>query len=68
MNTRFADIVEDIKPLSISEKEVLLDLIRKFLIDERRDEIFESSLGSMAEYNDGKLEFSEDLAQLKGML
>ena len=68
MKHTFADIVEDIKRLSIPEKQELLDLIRKYLIEERRREINENSQASMAELKEGKLEFSGGLGQLKRIL
>jgi hypothetical protein len=68
MANTFADIVEGIKPLSIQEKSELLDLIKKYLIEERRQEILDSAVESIAELNEGKLEFSEDLDELKRTL
>ena len=68
MANTFADIVEGIKPLSIQEKHELLDLIKKYLIEERREEMLENSIQSMTELKEGKLEFSEDLDDLKRTL
>jgi len=68
MKNTFAEIVETIEPLSIEEKQELLDLIQKYLIEERRLVIYENALASMSELNEGKLQFSDDLGQLKGML
>lgn len=39
MSQTFAEVVEEVKQLSLAEKEVLHDLLRKYLIEERRREI-----------------------------
>ena len=41
MNTVFADVVEEIKQLSLGEKKELKDLLENYLVDERRTQIFE---------------------------
>ena len=40
MSSSFAEIVEEIKALSIPEKQELHELIEKYLIEERREEIY----------------------------
>ena len=64
----FADLVEEIKALSSQDKEELQGLIEKYLIDERREEIYQNYTQSMAEFNEGKVEFSSDTENLKGLL
>ena len=39
MARNFAEVVEEVKQLSVAEKEVLQKLLRKYLIEERRREI-----------------------------
>jgi len=45
----FAEIVEDVKQLSPAEKEELQELLKKYLIDERRREIRENADAGMEE-------------------
>ena len=68
MRQTFADIVEGIKPLSMDEKQELMELIKKFLIEEERREIVESVAESKAEGKAGRLQFSSDIDSLKEML
>lgn len=68
MNTVFADVVEEIKQLSLGEKEELKDLLDNYLVDERREEILEHYQESQQEFADGKLKFSSDLNELKEVL
>jgi hypothetical protein len=44
-----------VKHLSLVEKEELQELLRKYLIKERRREIRENSEASLEEYRQGKL-------------
>lgn len=55
MSQTFAEIVEDVKQLSPAEKEELQELLRKYLIEERRREIRESAEAGLKEYKEGKL-------------
>ena len=64
----FAEIVEEIKALSVQEKHELHELIEKYLIEERREEIYHNYIQSLAELDESKLEFSSDTKSLKGML
>ncbi|MEJ7849566.1 MAG: hypothetical protein WKF92_15900 [Pyrinomonadaceae bacterium] len=68
MNIVFADVVEEIKQLSLGEKEELKDLLDNYLVDERREQILEHYHESQKEFADGKLKFSSDLNELKEML
>ena len=43
MARNFAEVVEEVKQLSVAEKEVLQKLLRKYLIEERRREIRENA-------------------------
>lgn len=53
----FADIIEQIRKLSLSEKEDLQTLLDKILIEERRKEIAENHKQSLKELKKGKLKF-----------
>ncbi len=64
----FAEIVEEIKALSAQEKQELHELIEKYLIEERREEIYLNHIASLSELDDTKDEFSSETDKLKGML
>ena len=68
MNTTFVDVVEDVKQLSIEEKQELKDLIDSYLIEERRQEIYQNYQASKENLADGKLKFSSNLDELEEML
>jgi len=68
MGSSFAELVEEVKTLSVREKEELQQLIEKYLIEERRDEILDNYVHSLTELEEGKLQFSNDMDTLKGML
>ena len=68
MSSTFAKIVEEVKFLSVGEKQELQQLIEKYLIEERREEIFDNYAQSVTELQEGKLEFSDDMDTLKGLL
>ena len=68
MSANFADIVEDVKALSVPEKQELRQLIEKYLIEARRDEIYDACANSLTELDQGKLKFSSDTDELRGML
>ncbi len=67
MNTNFAEVVEDVKQLSFDEKSELKHLLDLYLIEERRQEIFENGEQSKRKLQNGELKFSsntEDLMEL----
>jgi hypothetical protein len=68
MSSSFAEVVEEVKALSIQEKQELHQLIEKYLIEARRQEIFEGYVRSQTEFDEGKLEFSSHTNDLRGML
>ena len=68
MGVTFADLVEDLKKLSVEEKIVAKDLLDKFLIEERREEILRNYEDSRRNAANGTLKFSSDLAELEAML
>ena len=68
MSTNFADIVEEVKTLTIQEKQDLHQLIESYLIEARRDEIYDAYAQSVSELDQGKLKFSSDTDKLKEML
>jgi hypothetical protein len=68
MSSSFAEIVEEIKALSTPEKQELHELIEKYLIEERREEIYQSYIRSQSELEDNQAEFTSDTDRLKEML
>ena len=68
MNTNFAEVVEDVKQLSFDEKSELKDLLELYLIEERRQEIYENGEQSKREFANGELKFSSQINELKAML
>ncbi|HMS43016.1 MAG TPA: hypothetical protein PKE69_22495 [Pyrinomonadaceae bacterium] len=68
MNVSFVNVVEDVKQLSIEEKQELKDLLDNYLIEERREEIYQNYEQSKQNLADGKLRFSSDLEQLEAMI
>ena len=68
MGQKYNIIVEEVKKLSVEEKEELKFLIEKYLIEERREEIFKNYQESKREIEEERLEFSSDVKKLKEML
>ena len=68
MKDSFAEVVEEVKNLSTEEKLELQSLIEKYLIEERRQEVYENHQASLNELNEGKLVFSSNVNMLKGTL
>ncbi|HHT9146495.1 MAG: hypothetical protein HY607_00255 [Planctomycetes bacterium] len=68
MSQKYNTLVEEVKKLSVEEKEELKFLIEKYLVEERRDEIFKNYQESKKEIEEEQLEFSGDIKRLKEML
>jgi phosphopantothenate synthetase len=68
MSHNFAEIVEEVKQLSTEEKEELQDLLEKYLIDERRHEIYKNHQTSLKELHENRINFSSNVDELKEML
>ena len=64
MSQTFAEMVEDVQQLSLAEKEELQELLRKYLIEERRHEIRENADAALREYRDGKLQFLTNIDEM----
>ena len=65
MEVRYDILLENIKNLSLPEKEELKNLIEKYIIEEKREEIYENYLKSLNEYKQDKLQFSSDINELR---
>jgi len=69
MGTRvFNELIENIKTLSSEEKEEIKFLIEKYLVEEKREEVYENYQKSVKELNKGKLVFSNNVKKLKKMI
>jgi hypothetical protein len=56
---KFADIVENVTSLSLSEMEEIKRIIEKVLIEKRREEILQSGEDAKKELKERKLKFSD---------
>ena len=65
---QFSHLVNEIQKLSFAEKEQLHNLLQKYLIEEKRDDIYHNYQMSKTEEHDGKLQFSSNIQELKQML
>ena len=61
---KFSTIIEEVQKLSIDEKEELHLLLEKYLVEARRDEIFENHRSSLTE----NLKFSSSINTLRASL
>jgi hypothetical protein len=61
----FSDLVETVKDLSIDEKEELQMLLKQYLREERREEIYENFKLARNEEQQGELKYSADINELK---
>jgi hypothetical protein len=61
----FSDLVETVKDLSIDQKEELQMLLKQYLREERREEIYENFKLARAEEQQGKLKYSANINELK---
>ena len=64
----FADILEEIKKLSLSEKEDLWNILDRILADGRRNEILMNHEESLKELKEGKLKFYDNPQDLLNTL
>jgi hypothetical protein len=68
MIARFGSLVDNVRRLSMEEKEELKFLIEKYLVEERREKIYQNYQESLKSLRAGKLRFSHDLNKLKKSL
>jgi len=60
----FSEVVESVKNLSTDEKEEIKSLIEHYLIEEKREEIYQNYLLSQQRQKEDKLNFSSDINEL----
>lgn len=68
MELTFAGVVEEVRQLSIDEKQELAEIIERDLIEERRSEILRNCEEGRREYEAGKLVFSSNVDELMASL
>ena len=68
MQTRFSDLVDNIRNLSLSEKIEIKNILEKSIIEEERDKIYDFYLESKKEFREKKLSFSNDIEHLRKMI
>jgi hypothetical protein len=64
----FSSIVEEVKSLPYELKQELRFLLEKYLIEERRTEIYKNYKKAQKEYKKNRLAFSDNIDDLKQML
>jgi len=68
MSSNFANLVEEVKKMPYEEKEELKFLLEKYLIEERREEIYQTYAESLSELQSKKIKFTSDINELKEMI
>ena len=61
----YGTVVEHVQKLSGVEKIQLKSLLEKYLIEERREDIYQNYLASQQQHCEKPFEFSSDINQLK---
>ncbi|HAT14669.1 MAG TPA: hypothetical protein DCS91_14845 [Microcoleaceae bacterium UBA11344] len=61
----FSDVVETIKNLSTDEKQELQLLLKQYLREERREEMYQNFKSAQVEQQKGELKFSANINELK---
>ncbi len=64
----FNDVVELIKSLSTDEKQEIKLLLKQYIREERREEIYEHFQLSQTEQQKGELKFSSNINDLKKLI
>lgn len=64
----FSDVVEAIKNLPTDEKHEIHLLLKQYLREERREEIYENFNVAQLEQQNGELQFSSSINELKQLI
>jgi len=65
---RYDILIENIKNLPLEEKQELKSLLEKYIIDERRQDIYIHYQESIKNLRNGELKFSSDINRLKRII
>jgi len=63
-----AEVLDQADSLSLEEKEVFLEVFKNRLTEAKREQFYLNHQQAKKEYQEGKIKFSNDFAQLKEML
>jgi len=66
--TTFHDVVEVIKSLSTDEKQEIQILLKQYIREERRDQIYDNFQLAQVEQQKGELKFSANINELKQLI
>ncbi|OCR02482.1 hypothetical protein BCD67_00920 [Oscillatoriales cyanobacterium USR001] len=64
----FNDVVEVIKGLSTDEKQEIQLLLKQYIREERRDEIYDNFKLAQVEQQKGELKFSSNINELRQLI
>jgi hypothetical protein len=64
----FNDVVEVIKGLSTDEKQEIQLLLKQYIREERRDQIYDNFKLAQVEQQKGKLKFSSNINELRQLI
>jgi transcriptional regulator with AAA-type ATPase domain len=64
----FSDVVETIKSLSTEEKQEIQLLLKQYLREERREEMYENFKSAQLEQKKGELKFSANINELRQLI
>jgi len=64
----FSDVVETIKNLSTDEKQELQLLLKQYLREERREEMYQNFKSAQIEQQKGELKFFDNINDLRLMI
>lgn len=67
-NKGFEVLVDEIKNLPLSDKEEIKILVEKYIIEERREDIYNNYKKSRKERTNKKLRYSNSVEELKNQL
>lgn len=65
MDILFNQFIDMVRELSLEEKEEIKSILEKDIIESRRAEIYQNYLDSKKEYNNGNLNFYDNIDDLK---
>lgn len=64
----YAELVDNIQKLSYEDKLRLEELLKKYLIDEKREQIYHESIETDNEVREGKIKFYDNAEDLEKSL
>ena len=68
LHMSFSELVEALKSLSIEEKQEIQLLLSQYLLEERREEIYDNFRKSQAEEQSSILKFSSNINELRQLI